>query len=134
MSDLDDTPELPSLSLPSLLLVTVLVALGVRYFFFARPSASPSATAPSPHASRDRVDAQALEHVAQVLPQLDRRAIAWDLRRRGGGAAACIERALAGGGALETVRRSSSWVLYYADARSSIRGTATPRRMGDDES
>ena len=117
MSDLDDAAELPRLSLPSLLLVTVLVGLGVRYFFFPSRSSSSAANAATGEgrgtSSRDRVDAQAVEHVAQVLPQLDRRAIAWDLRRRGGGAAACVERALAGGGALETVRRTLSFLRFF---------------------
>jgi hypothetical protein len=49
-----------------------------------------------------QVNPEHVEQVAQMYPQLDRRAIIWDLHRNGGSVQATIERLL-GGRSLETV-------------------------------
>ena len=96
-----------SLSLPSLLVLALILVLTVRYFY-ARPrgaAASASSSTPSRSAAstRSRVDTAKVEQVAQMFPQLDRRAIAWDLGRNGGNVGATAEKVLVGGG-LENVR------------------------------
>ena len=50
-----------------------------------------------------RVSPAQIDQVAEMLPQLSRRDIAWDLQRNGGNVAATTERALSGRG-LDTVR------------------------------
>ena len=101
MSDSDSDPS-ATLSLPSLVLFVVLLAFGARYLFSSR--SSPSTTAP-----RDRVDAQKVDQVAQMFPQLDRRAIAWDLSRNGGSVGATTEKVLSRG-FLDTVRLTKAFL------------------------
>ena len=91
-----------TLSLPSLLFATLLLFLIARYFL------SPSSSSRSADGRRRqssstfpgarRVDASKVEQVAQMFPQLDRRAIAWDLARNGGSVGATTERVLGGRG------------------------------------
>lgn len=105
MSDIEET----TLNLPSIAVLLVVSVLAVRWFF-ASPSpdggsAPPSASARATAASRGagvRVNPAHVDTVAAMFPQLERRAIMWDLQRNGGNVQATTERALGRGG-LETV-------------------------------
>ncbi|MCJ1445714.1 MAG: hypothetical protein MMC23_006219 [Stictis urceolatum] len=90
-----------SISLPSLLIVGLLSFLLLRYIAprFSSSSSSSSTFPGSPStSSRSRpIDLAKIEQVAQMFPQLDRRAIAWDLGRNGGNVGATTERVLTRG-------------------------------------
>lgn len=91
------------ISLPSLLLVMVLGALVIRYFFNSS-SATPAAGAAGQRPGRDggaAVREAAVVRIQQMFPQLDRRTILWDLQRTGGSMSTTTERILSG--RLETV-------------------------------
>jgi hypothetical protein len=70
------------------------------YRWFSGPS-SPSSQSSGRNGGR-QVNPEHVEAVAQMYPQLDRRAIIWDLHRNGGSVQATVERLL-GGRTLETV-------------------------------
>lgn len=79
-----------TVNVPSLILVVVVTSLIVRYFFFSQR--------PSPTTSRGpRVDPAHIDHIATMFPQVDRRAIQWDLQRNGGSVPATTERILSRG-------------------------------------
>ncbi|KEQ83865.1 AMFR protein-like protein [Aureobasidium pullulans] len=69
------------------------------YRWFSGP-ALPSSTSSGRNGGR-QVNPEHVEAVAQMYPQLDRRAIIWDLHRNGGSVQATVERLL-GGRSLET--------------------------------
>jgi len=71
------------------------------YRWFSGPS-PPSSQSSGRNGGR-QVNPEHVEAVAQMYPQLDRRAIIWDLHRNGGSVQATVERLL-GGRSLETVR------------------------------
>jgi hypothetical protein len=73
------------------------------YRWFSGPS-PPSSQSSGRNGGR-QVNPEHVEAVAQMYPQLDRRAIIWDLHRNGGSVQATVERLL-GGRSLETVRTS----------------------------
>lgn len=86
-----------SINIPQLIAVAVVGFLAIRWFM-SKPSGS-STSAPATGSStsrRQHVDADKVEQVAAVLPQLDRRAIAWDLHRNGGNVDATMHKALDG--------------------------------------
>lgn len=99
-------------NIPSLIVILVLSGLIVRYLFFSSPAGT-SRTSSSPSSnlagSGQRSGADTLlrarevaaERIMQMFPQVDRRAVLWDLQRTGGSLAATTERILAG--RLETV-------------------------------
>jgi hypothetical protein len=70
------------------------------YRWFSGPS-PPSSQSSGRNGGR-QVNPEHVEAVAQMYPQLDRRAIIWDLHRNGGSVQATVERLL-GGRTLETV-------------------------------
>lgn len=88
------------------------------YRWFSGP-ALPSSTSSGRNGGR-QVNPEHVEAVAQMYPQLDRRAIIWDLHRNGGSVQATVERLL-GGRSLETVSSSPSlaWIVK-ADSRISL--------------
>lgn len=70
------------------------------YRWFSGPS-PPSSQSSGRNGGR-QVNPEHVEAVAAMYPQLDRRAIIWDLHRNGGSVQATVERLL-GGRTLETV-------------------------------
>jgi len=91
MSDQQQT-----LSIPSLLLLAAFTALTIRYFFFTKSSTT------APRGNPRIANPADVEQIAMMFPQIERRAIIWDLQRSGGSAAATTERIL-GRGSLDTV-------------------------------
>jgi coupling of ubiquitin conjugation to ER degradation protein 1 len=86
-----------TISIPSILLAGAIIFIIVRFVFY--PSRNPRegrTSAGFPGARR--VDITKVEQVASMFPQLDRRAIAWDLSRNGGNVSATTERVLSGQG------------------------------------
>ena len=79
-----------TLNVPSLFLVVLVTSLAIRYFFFG-PRSPPNAS------SGRRVDPAHVDQIATMFPQVDRRAIQWDLQRNGGSVAATTERILSRG-------------------------------------
>jgi len=92
MSDQQQT-----LSIPSLLLLAAFTALTIRYFFFTKSSTA------TPRGNPRAANPADVEQIAMMFPQIERRAIIWDLQRNGGIVAATTERILGRGG-LDTVR------------------------------
>ncbi|KAK7927202.1 hypothetical protein PG985_004200 [Apiospora marii] len=84
------------ISLPSLILIVVLGGLAVRYFFFSSGTPSTGQQQPRDAAAAARTREAAVERIQQMFPQLDRRAILWDLQRTGGSISATTERVLSG--------------------------------------
>lgn len=95
-----------TINIPQLLAFMLISALAIRYFFFSSSSSSRTSSASSSSiqaAPGRRVDERHVATLQAMFPQLDRRAILWDLMRNGGSVQATSERVLAGPG-LETVR------------------------------
>lgn len=86
-----------TLSLPSLFFVALILFFTARYFLSPSSRTTPSSSTSSRTRTRP-VDLAKVEQVAQMFPQLDRRAIAWDLSRNGGNVGATTEKVLVGGG------------------------------------
>ncbi|KAK8060278.1 hypothetical protein PG996_010208 [Apiospora saccharicola] len=84
------------ISIPSLILIVVLGGLAVRYFFFSSATPSTGQQQPRDAAAAARTREAAVERIQQMFPQLDRRAILWDLQRTGGSISATTERVLSG--------------------------------------
>lgn len=86
------------ISLSSLIFVVVISGLAIRYFFFSGSTATQSARRQSPRdaAGAARAREAAVERIQQMFPQVDRRAILWDLQRTGGSVQATTERILSG--------------------------------------
>lgn len=99
------------ISLPSLILIVVLGGLAVRYFFFSSGTPSTGQQQPRDAAAAARTREAAVERIQQMFPQLDRRAILWDLQRTGGSISATTERVLSG--RIETVSFKSSLPVYH---------------------
>ncbi|KAK7958354.1 hypothetical protein PG988_013202 [Apiospora saccharicola] len=93
------------ISIPSLILIVVLGGLAVRYFFFSSATPSTGQQQPRDAAAAARTREAAVERIQQMFPQLDRRAILWDLQRTGGSISATTERVLSG--RIETPGRSN---------------------------
>lgn len=83
-----------SINIPQLIAVALVGFLAIRWFM------NKPATGTSNSSSRNtrQVDVNKVDQVSSMFPQLDRRAIAWDLHRNGGNVAATTERVLAGRG------------------------------------
>ncbi|GAM90241.1 hypothetical protein ANO11243_082830 [Dothideomycetidae sp. 11243] len=80
-----------SINIPQILAVLVVGFLVVRWFF-----SSSSGQSPGSRASGRQINPAHVEQIHQMFPQLDRRAIMWDLRRNGDSVEATTERALSG--------------------------------------
>ncbi|KAL2754290.1 hypothetical protein ACRALDRAFT_1081388 [Sodiomyces alcalophilus JCM 7366] len=81
------------ISLPYLFVLVVLAGAILRFLFFSsNPSPPPRNNPLNVLRSREA----AVEHIQQMFPQADRRAILWDLQRNGGSVQATTERILAG--------------------------------------
>ena len=94
--------EEATISIPSLMIVGVIIFFSYRYFFAARSSNSTPASSQTL-----RFSAAQVEQVLQMFPQLSRRDIMWDLHRNRGSVQATTERVLAGRG-LDPVSKTSS--------------------------
>lgn len=91
-----------TLNIPGLIAVAVFGFLAIRWLLSSTSAASSNNNTAGARSARGRVDANAVEQVAQMFPQLNRRDIQWDLQMNGGNVAATTERVLSGFG-LETV-------------------------------
>ena len=88
-----------TLNIPQIIAVVLVGFLAIRWFL------SPSSTQTGSNgATRRQINPAHVDQVLQMFPQLDRRAIMWDLQRNGGSVQATTERVL-GGRALDTVSR-----------------------------
>ncbi|KAL1879365.1 hypothetical protein VTK73DRAFT_7096 [Phialemonium thermophilum] len=87
------------INVPSLVVILVLSGLIIRYLFFSSPPTAPpqqQRRQPSSAIAMLRSREAAYERIQQMFPQVDRRAVLWDLQRTGGNIAATTERILAG--------------------------------------
>ncbi|KAF2188662.1 hypothetical protein K469DRAFT_703265 [Zopfia rhizophila CBS 207.26] len=91
-----------TLNVPQLVVFLILSALAIRWYL-SKPSAG--GTRPAGQNRGYRVNPAQVDQIAQMFPQLDRRAIMWDLQRNGGNVTATTERVLSGRG-LETPPQS----------------------------
>ncbi|MCJ1277755.1 hypothetical protein MMC21_005569 [Puttea exsequens] len=102
MSDQQQT-----LSIPSLLLLAAFTAITIRYFLFTKSSSTASRN------STRTANPADVEQIATMFPQIQRRAIIWDLQRNGGSVGATTERILSRGG-LDTVCISRNQTVLLA--------------------
>lgn len=91
-----------SINVPQVLVFIVVTFLAVRWYF-SKPTPAAPGTRAAANRAAPRINLAQIDQVAEMLPQLSRRDIAWDLQRNGGNVAATTERALSGRG-LDTVR------------------------------
>jgi len=91
-----------SVNVPQVLIFVVVIFLVSRWYLSKSTDVAPGTRAAANRAAV-RVNPAHIDQVAEMLPQLSRRDIAWDLQRNGGNVAATTERALSGRG-LDTVR------------------------------
>ncbi|RMD40523.1 hypothetical protein DV735_g4597, partial [Chaetothyriales sp. CBS 134920] len=85
--------EEATLSIPSLILVSILIFFTYQFFFTSRSSSSSSGANNGLNFTAAQV-----EQVSAVFPHLNRRDIMWDLHRNGGSVQATTERVLSGRG------------------------------------
>lgn len=90
-----------SINVPQVLVFIVVTFLAVRWYF-SKPTPAAPGTRAAANRATPRINLAQIDQVAEMLPQLNRRDIAWDLQRNGGNIAATTERALSGRG-LDTV-------------------------------
>ena len=86
-----------SVNIPQILAVALVGFFALRWFL----NKSGSSTAPTGSGSSGRprrVDVTKVDQISSMFPQLDRRAIAWDLERNGGSVPATTDRILGGQG------------------------------------
>ena len=100
-----------SINVPQVLVFIVVAFLTVRWYF-SKPTAAAPGTRAAANRAAVRVNPAQIDQVAEMLPQLSRRDIAWDLQRNGGNVAATTERALSGRG-LDTVRTHLLRLILY---------------------
>ncbi|RMZ73493.1 amfr [Pyrenophora seminiperda CCB06] len=86
-----------SINVPQVLIFVVVIFLVSRWYLSKSADAAPGTRAAGNRATF-RVNPAHIDQVAEMLPQLSRRDIAWDLQRNGGNVAATTERALSGRG------------------------------------
>jgi hypothetical protein len=91
-----------SINVPQVLVFIVVTFLAVRWYF-SKPTPAAPGTRAAANRAAPRINLAQIDQVAEMLPQLSRRDIAWDLQRNGGNVAATTERALSGRG-LDSVR------------------------------
>jgi len=84
-----------TVNIPQLILILVLGALAIRYFFY---SSNDSASHGRNGANNLRAREADVERIQQMFPQVSRRSIMWDLQRNGGNVVATTERILSGRG------------------------------------
>ena len=85
--------EQTSINIPQILAVALVGFFAVRWYLNKPPTPPRDEARPG---RANQVDLVKVEQVAAMFPQLDRRTIAWDLRRNGGSVSACTERVLSG--------------------------------------
>lgn len=83
-----------SINIPQIIAVALVGFFAIRWFL--NKPAAPTQE-PRPRGAQ-AVDLVKIEQVTAMFPQLDRRAIAWDLQRNGGSVTATTERVLGGRG------------------------------------
>ncbi|CAN9127268.1 unnamed protein product [Alternaria alternata] len=86
-----------SINVPQVIVFIVVTFLAVRWYL-RKPTAAAPGTRAAANRAAVRVSPAQIDQVAEMLPQLSRRDIAWDLQRNGGNVAATTERALSGRG------------------------------------
>ncbi|CAE7174460.1 hypothetical protein PTNB73_02667 [Pyrenophora teres f. teres] len=86
-----------SVNVPQVLIFVVVIFLVSRWYLSKSGDAAPGTRAAANRATVS-VNPAHIDQVAEMLPQLSRRDIAWDLQRNGGNVAATTERALSGRG------------------------------------
>ncbi|EUC30558.1 hypothetical protein COCCADRAFT_103648 [Bipolaris zeicola 26-R-13] len=86
-----------SINVPQVLVFIVVTFLAVRWYF-SKPTPAAPGTRAAANRATPRINLAQIDQVAEMLPQLNRRDIAWDLQRNGGNIAATTERALSGRG------------------------------------
>jgi len=91
MSSTDQT-----INIPQLILILVLGALAIRYFFYSSNANAPLQGRNG--ANNLRAREADVERIQQMFPQISRRSIMWDLQRNGGNVVATTERILSGRG------------------------------------
>lgn len=95
------SPTLPSstsINIPQIIAVALVSFLAIRWLMKpASPTSSASAAGVSSSRGRS-IDVSKVNQVSAMFPQLDRRAIAWDLSRNGQNVSATTERVLGGRG------------------------------------
>ncbi len=84
-----------SINIPQIIAVAIVGFFAIRWFLSKPTTGSPGTSASSSRGGR-AVDVNKVNQVSSMFPQLDRRAIAWDLQRNGASVAATTERVLAG--------------------------------------
>ncbi|QIX01038.1 hypothetical protein AMS68_006555 [Peltaster fructicola] len=84
-----------SINIPQLLAVALVGFLAIRWFLRPTP---PTSAAGAGSSRSSQLDVSKIDQVSAMFPQLDRRAIAWDLQRNGHNVSATTERVLAGRG------------------------------------
>ncbi|WPG99886.1 Hypothetical protein R9X50_00270600 [Acrodontium crateriforme] len=115
-----------SINIPQLLAVALVGFFALRWYL-SKPSSSSSAPgAAAPSQRRNQVDVTKIEQVASMFPQLDRRAIAWDLHRNGGNVSATTERVLSGR-SLDTPPPTYQPIM---PSQATNNATSTPGRNG----
>ncbi|RMZ75172.1 hypothetical protein DV738_g5620, partial [Chaetothyriales sp. CBS 135597] len=112
--------EEATLSIPSLILVGILIFFTYQFFFTSRSSSSSRANNGLNFTSTQ------VEQVSAVFPHLNRRDIMWDLHRNGGSVQATTERVLSGRG-LESAPPSFQPPITFAAPSSTSPSTATSR-------
>jgi coupling of ubiquitin conjugation to ER degradation protein 1 len=89
--------EEATISIPSLVIVGVLLFLSYRWLIASRSSSSANSSSAPPRNGL-RFTAEQVEQITQMFPQLNRRDVMWDLQRNGGSVPATTERVLMGRG------------------------------------
>lgn len=103
-------------SLTSLVLIVVLGGLAIRYLFFPSSAAASGPVRGRDAAASSRAREAAVERIQQMFPQLDRRAVLWELQRSSGNIAMTTERILTG--RTETVSFPCHFLLPLRSCRS----------------
>jgi coupling of ubiquitin conjugation to ER degradation protein 1 len=91
-----------TLNIPQLAFLFVIGFLAIRWIFSPRPDQAGDVTVSSSRSAGTRANPHHVDTITQMFPQLDRRAIMWDLQRNGNNVQLTTDRILAGRG-LETV-------------------------------
>ncbi|KAI9873604.1 MAG: hypothetical protein M1823_007879, partial [Watsoniomyces obsoletus] len=118
--------EEATISIPSLVIVGVLLFFSYRYFFAARPSSSST----TPRNGLPFTAAQ-VEQISAMFPQLNRRDIMWDLHRNRGSVQATTERVLMGRG-LDPAPPSFQPPISFTTTSSTTSGVQKPVKIEPD--
>jgi hypothetical protein len=110
-----------SINVPQVIVFIVVTFLAVRWYL-RKPTAAAPGTRAAANRAAVRINPAQIDQVAEMLPQLSRRDIAWDLQRNGGNVAATTERALSARG-LDTVGLAPGALLMLLTYANTYIGT-----------